>query len=66
MEHTSQKALKFLEDILPYLVVKKERALIAIEFQKLQTASIGVRAQGHGFKPISNEVWNTREASLNV
>ena len=30
---TSQKALTFLKNILPYLIIKKERAEIAIKFQ---------------------------------
>lgn len=33
---TARSALKFLEDIVPYLIVKREEALIAIEFQKLK------------------------------
>lgn len=42
---TSHKAVSFLEDVLPYLSVKKEGALIAIEYMSVVSDGRGRFAQ---------------------
>lgn len=40
---SSREAMEFLEIIFPYLISKKEQALLAIEFQKRKKCNYGAR-----------------------
>jgi len=46
-------ALKVLEEVLPYLVIKKERAELALEFSKAQTSMRGMKKEN---KPVEIEL----------
>ena len=52
---TSLKAQAFLEDLLPYLIIKREHALIAIDFQKHLTTTGILRFKGQGMKRLPLE-----------
>lgn len=55
------KARQFLADLLPYLIIKRERAALAIEFQDHLTASGAQRFQGQGMKRHTEEIVKVRD-----
>ena len=55
---TDNKATILLEDILPYLIIKREQAEIVIRFSKLKTDR---KSQGRNKKPLSSEEKSERD-----
>lgn len=56
----SKNAARFLEDILPYLQIKKDQALIALEFEKEKGRYLDTLKGKQGFRQLSDEEMNKR------
>lgn len=59
---TGQQAAKFLRDILPFLIVKKDEAEIAVEFAATMRDGVVNTAGSKGVDPISAEIREKRRA----
>lgn len=59
----SLKAKRFLEDILPYLMLKREKAELAVRFQQHLIDSSPLRFKGQGMKRLPlDETLQIRDA----
>ena len=55
----SRKAAAFLEQVLPYLIVKRRQAELGLAFQS--RCAVGKHASRGGFRPLPQEEWDARE-----
>lgn len=65
---TASNALKFLEDLLPFLIIKKEQAKLGIEFQKYKNKNnINMyRENGRFPKKATNKIKKIRKKRENM
>ena len=57
----NEKAAAFLEKIVPYLIIKKEEAVLALAYQNYMRERRGKNARG---KAVSEEEWTYRETII--